>query len=74
MKKIYSFFLLLGLLLSVGNVWGATVEIATATFNGKNETYTTGWSTTGTGKGRTDCIVIGQNENITSPSFDLSGY
>jgi hypothetical protein len=47
---------------------------ATATFNGKDETYTEGWSTTGTGKGRTDCIIIGAGENITSPAFDLSGY
>ena len=46
----------------------------TATFNGKNETYTDGWTTTGTGKTRTDCVVIGKDENITSPVFDLSGY
>lgn len=50
------------------------VTIATATFNGKNATYTEGWSTTGTGTGRTDCVIIGSGENITSPAFDLSGY
>lgn len=49
-------------------------EIASATFDGKNQTYTTGWSTTGTGKGRTDCIVIGKDENITSPAFNLFNY
>lgn len=60
---------------SVGNVWATDpVEIASGTFNGKNETYTSGWSTTGTGKGRTDCIIIGSGENITSPSIDLSDY
>jgi hypothetical protein len=48
--------------------------IASATFDGKNKTYTEGWSTTGTGLGRTDCVVIGFEENITSPEFDLSGY
>lgn len=53
---------------------GGEETVATATFNGKNETYTTGWSTTGTGKGRTDCIIIGSGENITSPAFDLSNY
>lgn len=57
------------------NVGGGGEEtVATATFNGKQETYTTGWSTTGTGKGRTDCIIIGSGENITSPAFDLSKY
>ena len=30
MKKIYSFFLLLGLLLSVGNAWG---DVVTGTIN-----------------------------------------
>ena len=48
--------------------------IASATFDGKNKTYTEGWTTTGTGVGRTDCVVIGFGENITSPEFDLSGY
>ena len=62
------------LLAVMGSVWGAEDNIATATFNGKNATYTEGWTTTGTGKGRTDCIIIGSGENITSPSFDLSGY
>ena len=73
--KNYSFFipLLMVMLLSVGNVWGAD-KIASGTFNGKNASYTEGWSTTGTGKGRTDCIIIGSGENITSPSIDLSEY
>lgn len=52
----------------------ADETIASATFNGKNATYTEGWTTTGTGKNRTDCVIIGAGENITSPSFDLSGY
>ena len=56
-------------------VWAATTTtIATATFDGKNATYTTGWSTTGTGVSRNDCIIIGSGENITSPAFDLSEY
>ena len=53
-------------------VWAE--DIATATFNGKNATYTEGWSTTGTGVDRADCVIIGYGENITSPEFDLSGY
>ena len=73
MKKILS-FLLLGFLLSIGYAWGEDVTIASGTFNGKNATYTTGWSTTGTGVGRTDCVIIGNGENITSPALDLSGY
>jgi hypothetical protein len=61
--------------LGIGSVWAADpVEIASGTFDGKNGTYTTGWSTTGTGKGRNDCIIIGSGENITSPSVDLSQY
>ncbi len=67
-----SWLLLFAIIAGVGNVWAE--EIATATFDGKNETYTEGWTTTGTGTGRTDCIIIGAGENITSPAFDLSGY
>ena len=62
------------MLMGVSTAWAEDETIASATFNGKNETYTEGWSTTGTGKGRTDCIIIGSGENITSPSFDLSNY
>ena len=68
---------LLLLLMVVGGVcgaWAQDVTIATATFNGSGEEYTEGWSTTGTGKGRADCVIIGKDENITSPAFDLSGY
>ena len=50
------------------------VTIASGTFDGKNASYTEGWSTSGTGKGRTDCIIIGAGENITSPEVDLSQY
>ena len=53
--------------------WGQTT-IATGTFDGKNATYTEGWTTTGTGVGRTDCIIIGAGENITSPALNLSNY
>jgi hypothetical protein len=66
--------LLLCCLLVGGSAWADDVTIGTGTFDGKNSTYTTGWSTTGTGNKRTDCIVIGKGENITSPAFDLSGY
>ena len=56
MKKIYSFFLLLGLLLSVGNAWGETktktegfeTQAATTTYNG-TVTITTGKSDCGIG-------------------------
>lgn len=65
--------LLFALIVGSTSVWGQET-IATATFNGKNATYTEGWSTTGTGTSRTDCIIIGHEENITSPEFDLSGY
>lgn len=50
------------------------VQIASGTFNGKNATYTEGWTTTGTGVSRTDCIIIGADESITSPEVDLSQY
>lgn len=68
-------FFMMALLCAMLNVaWGATETIATATFDGINATYTDGWSTTGTGKGRNDCIIIGSGENITSPSFDFTKY
>ncbi len=69
-------FLMLALLCAVfSTAWGeSTTQIASATFDGKNATYTEGWTTTGTGNGRADCIIIGYGENITSPSFDLSNY
>lgn len=50
------------------------VQIASGTFDGKNSNYTEGWTTTGTGKSRNDCIIIGVDENITSPEVDLSQY
>lgn len=59
---------------STGSGFGENVTIATATFDGNNATYTEGWSTSGTGTDRTDCIIIGSGENITSPEFDLSQY
>ena len=68
-----TFLLLCALIVGSTCAW-ADEEIATATFNGKNAIYTEGWTTTGTGVGRTDCIIIGNGENITSPAFDLSGY
>ena len=71
MKKLFSF---LAVMLFAGSMMAAEVEIANATFNGKNATYTAGWTTTGTGVSRTDCVVIGKDENITSPSIDLSAY
>ena len=48
--------------------------VATGTFNGKNGTYSEGWSTTGTGTNTNNCVIIGNGENITSPSLDLSKY
>lgn len=76
MKKlqIKSWILLLAVLLGGGSVWAEDATIASGTFDGKNETYTEGWTTTGTGKGRNDCVIIGSGENITSPAIDLSGY
>lgn len=70
-----SLLLLCALILGMGSAWADSVtQIATATFDGKNGNYTDGWTTTGTGVGRTDCVVIGYGENITSPAFDLSEY
>ena len=67
--------LLAVMLMGAGTAWADTVTtIATATFDGKNGNYTEGWTTTGTGVGRTDCVIIGYGENITSPAFDLSEY
>ena len=71
-RLLKHFLLLCALIAGSMSVWAD--NIATATFNGKDGVYTTGWTTTGTGKTRTDCIVIGHGENITSPAFDLSGY
>ncbi len=72
MKKLLSFF---AAFLFAGSMMAADpVEITSGTFNGKDGTYTEGWSTNGTGKGRTDCVIIGAGENITSPSVDLSQY
>ena len=69
-----TFLLLCALVVGSTCAWADDEEIATATFNGKNAIYTEGWTTTGTGVGRTDCIIIGNGENITSPAFNLSGY
>ena len=74
MKKNLRYFMTLLLMMVASVGWAEDVTIATATFNGKNATYTEGWTTTGTGKTRTDCVVIGAGENITSPTFDLTEY
>ena len=72
MRKILPFLMAF---LFAGSMFAQDAEqIASGTFNGKNETYTTGWSTTGSGKTRTDCIVIYSGENVTSPTIDLSEY
>ena len=47
-----SVLLLFALIAGSSSVWAVDEEIETATFDGKNSTYTTGWSTTGTGKNR----------------------
>ena len=73
MKKILSFLMLM--FAAVTLVFAQDPEtLASGTFDGKNGTYTEGWSTTGTGVGRNDCVVIGADENITSPEVDLSSY
>lgn len=60
---------------SVGNVWAADpVELASGTFDGKNGNYTTGWTVTATGAQRNDCVIVGKDESITSPSVDLTNY
>lgn len=74
MKKNLRYFMTLLLMMVASVGWAEDVTIATATFDGKNATYTEGWTTTGTGLGRTDCVIIGKDENITSPAFDLTGY
>ena len=73
MRKILS--LLMMMFASIALVFAdEPVQIASGTFNGKNATYTEGWTTTGTGVSRTDCIIIGADESITSPEVDLSQY
>lgn len=64
--------LLCALIVGSGSVWAADIIIATATFN--KTTYTDGWTVTGTGTNTNNCVVIGKDESITSPVFDLSGY
>ena len=71
MKK---FFSLLAAVLFAGSMMAETVEIAAGTFDGKGGNYTEGWTTTGTGVSRNDCVVVGAGENITSPTVDLSAY
>ena len=66
--------LLCALIVGSSSAWAEEETIATATFNGKDGVYTEGWTTTGSGVSRTDCVIIGAGENITSPAFDLSIY
>lgn len=73
MKQNLRLLLLTLLCAVVTGVWGQ-VTVAQGTFDGKNNLITQGWSSTGTGVTRTDCIVIGAGENITSPALNLSGY
>ncbi len=73
MKQNLRLLLLTLLCTVVTGVWGQ-VTVAQGTFDGKNNLITQGWSSTGTGVTRTDCIVIGAGENITSPALNLSGY
>lgn len=77
MKQFFTqirLFCLACLLMVTVGAWGATETIATGTFDGKAGKITEGWSTTGTGKTRNDCVVIAGSENITSPSIDFSNY
>lgn len=72
MKKILSFLVAV---LFAGAMWAQNAEvILSGTFDGKAGNYTEGWTTTGTGLTRNDCVVVGVGENITSPSVDLSEY
>lgn len=73
MKQNLRLLLLTLLCAVVTGVWGQ-VTVAEGTFDGKNNLITQGWSSTGTGVTREDCIVIGAGENITSPALNLSGY
>ena len=66
--------LLCALIAGSGSAWAEEETVASGTFDGKNGTYTEGWSTTGTGKTRNDCIVLYSGENITSPTFNLAQY
>lgn len=74
MKQNLRLFMLTLLCAVFSSAWGQETQLASGTFDGKNENYTTGWSTTGTGKGRNDCIIIYEGEDITAPTLDLSGY
>ncbi len=66
--------LLFALIVGSTSVWADDVTIATATFDGKAETYTEGWTVTGTGKSSNKYVCIGYGESITSPSFNLTKY
>ena len=72
MKKIFSLFA--AFLFAVNMTAADPVEIMAGTFDGKAGNYTEGWTSTGTGKTRNDCVIVGAGENITSPSIDLSQY
>lgn len=76
MRKLKLILSLLMLIcFGVGNVWAADpVELASGTFDGKNGNYTTGWTVTATGAQRNDCVIVGKDESITSPSVDLTNY
>ena len=73
MKQNLRLFMLTLLCAVFSSAWGQET-IASGTFDGKNGNYTTGWTTTGTGTTRNDCIVIYEGENITSPTVDLTRY
>ena len=63
MKQNLRLFMLTLLCAVFSSAWGQET-IASGTFDGKNGNYTTGWTTTGTGTTRNDCIVIYEGENI----------
>ncbi len=73
MRKIFSLILMMFATMTLAFAEDP-VTIASGTFNGKGGVYTEGWTTSGTGVGRNDCVIIGSGENITSPEVDLSAY
>ena len=70
----FSLFCMLMTLFGGLNAFADDVTIAKGTFDGKAGVYTEGWTTTATGAQRNDCVVVGKDENITSPALDLSQY
>ena len=76
MKKLLrlkTMLLLCALIAGSGSVWAENETVASGTFN--KTTYTDGWTVSGTpGTNSNNCVVIGKDDAITSPTMNLSVY